>query len=115
MSFCCTPMGALVSSSQERYVWRKVCHPIDYPLLTTREAIRLPRMVYAVVAQCPYFRGDLLRFDAAKAKAISGVLGVFDIPTQPTRALNTSAFCRMAQSSPYAPIHSPLDKRGPTR
>jgi isoquinoline 1-oxidoreductase beta subunit len=45
--------------------------------------VRLPGMVYAVVAQCPYFRGDLLRFDATRAKAIPGVLEVFDIPTDP--------------------------------
>ncbi len=45
--------------------------------------VRLPNMVYAVVAQCPYFRGDLLSFDASKAKAISGVLEVFEIPTDP--------------------------------
>jgi isoquinoline 1-oxidoreductase beta subunit len=43
-------------------------------------------MVYAVVAHCPYFRGDLLRFDAAKAKAIPGALEVFDIPTDPHSA-----------------------------
>ena len=48
--------------------------------------VRLPGMVYAVVAQCPYFRGDLLRFDAAKAKAITGVLDVFEIPTDPGSA-----------------------------
>jgi isoquinoline 1-oxidoreductase beta subunit len=48
--------------------------------------VRLPGMVYAVVAQCPYLRGDLLRFDAAKAKAIPGVLDVFDIPTSPGSA-----------------------------
>jgi isoquinoline 1-oxidoreductase beta subunit len=43
--------------------------------------VRIPGMVYAVVAQCPYFRGDLLRFDAAKAKGVPGVLEVFEIPT----------------------------------
>jgi isoquinoline 1-oxidoreductase subunit beta len=48
--------------------------------------VRLPDMVYAVVAQCPYFRGDLLHFNAAKAKAIPGVLEVFDIPTDPNSA-----------------------------
>jgi isoquinoline 1-oxidoreductase beta subunit len=48
--------------------------------------VRLPGMVYAVVAQCPYFRGDLRRFDAARAKAIPGVLEVFDIPTDPHSA-----------------------------
>jgi isoquinoline 1-oxidoreductase subunit beta len=48
--------------------------------------VRVPGMVYAVVAQCPYFRGDLLRFDAAKAKAITGVLDVFEIPSDPGSA-----------------------------
>ncbi len=48
--------------------------------------VRLPGMVYAVVAQCPYFRGELLRFDAAKAKAVPGVLEVFEIPTDPRSA-----------------------------
>jgi isoquinoline 1-oxidoreductase subunit beta len=48
--------------------------------------VRLPGMVYAVVAQCPYFRGDLLRFDASRAKAITGVLDVFEIPTDPDSA-----------------------------
>jgi isoquinoline 1-oxidoreductase beta subunit len=48
--------------------------------------VRLPGMVYAVVAQCPYFRGDLLGFDANKAKAIPGVLEVFEIPTDPHSA-----------------------------
>jgi len=52
--------------------------------------VRLPGMVYAVVAQCPHFRGDLLRFDAAKAKAIPGVLEVFDIPTDPHSANKNS-------------------------
>src|SRR5260221_10344665 len=41
--------------------------------------VRVPGMVYAVVAQCPYFRGDVLRFDGSRAKAIPGVLDVFDI------------------------------------
>jgi isoquinoline 1-oxidoreductase subunit beta len=48
--------------------------------------VRLPGMVYAVVAQCPYFRGDLLRFDAVKAKATTGVLDVFEIPSDPGSA-----------------------------
>ena len=48
--------------------------------------VRLPGMVYAVVAQCPYFRGDLLRFDATRAKAITGVLDIFEIPTDPGSA-----------------------------
>jgi isoquinoline 1-oxidoreductase beta subunit len=48
--------------------------------------VRLPGMIYALVAQCPYFRGDLLRLDDAKARAIPGVLEVFEIPTDPSSA-----------------------------
>ena len=48
--------------------------------------VRLPGMVYAVVAQCPYLRGDLLRFDAGAAKAVPGVIDVFEIPTDPDSA-----------------------------
>ena len=48
--------------------------------------VRVPGMVYAVVAQCPYFRGDLVRFDAAAAKAMPGVIDVFEIPTDPNSA-----------------------------
>jgi isoquinoline 1-oxidoreductase beta subunit len=48
--------------------------------------VRLPGMVYAVVAQCPYFRGDVLRFDAAKARSVPGVIDVFVIPVDPRSA-----------------------------
>ncbi len=48
--------------------------------------VRLRGMVYAVVAQCPYLRGDLLRFDADAAKAVPGVVDVFEIPTDPKSA-----------------------------
>ena len=48
--------------------------------------VRVPGMVYAVVAQCPYFRGDLVRCDAAAAKAMPGVIDVFEIPTDPNSA-----------------------------
>lgn len=48
--------------------------------------VRLPGMVYAVVAQCPYFRGDVLRFDAAKARSVPGVIEVFVIPADPRSA-----------------------------
>lgn len=62
--------------------------------------VRLPGMVYAVVAQCPYFRGDLLHFDASRAKAIPGVLDVFDIPTDPDSAnKNTREVCVVATNT----------------
>ena len=66
--------------------------------------VRLPDMVYAVVAQCPYFRGDLVRFDAAKAKAIPGVLEVFDIPTDPDAANRNTREVAVVATNTWAAI-----------
>ncbi|HZD49043.1 MAG TPA: molybdopterin cofactor-binding domain-containing protein [Silvibacterium sp.] len=66
--------------------------------------VRLPGMVYAVVAQCPYFRGDILHFDAAKAKATPGVLEVFDIPTDPKSANKNTREVAVVASNTWAAI-----------
>jgi isoquinoline 1-oxidoreductase beta subunit len=66
--------------------------------------VRLPGMVYAVVAQCPYLRGDLLRFDAARAKAISGVLDVFDIPVDPDSANKNTREVAVVATNTWAAI-----------
>ncbi len=42
--------------------------------------VRVPDMLFAVVARCPTFGGKPARFDAAKAKSVSGVRDVFEIP-----------------------------------
>ncbi len=42
--------------------------------------VRLPGMVYAMVERCPTFGGRVASFDATKAKAIPGVIDVFEIP-----------------------------------
>jgi len=42
--------------------------------------VRVPGMLFAVVARCPTFGGKAAKFDAAKAKAASGVRDVFEIP-----------------------------------
>jgi isoquinoline 1-oxidoreductase subunit beta len=42
--------------------------------------IRVPDMLFAVVARCPTFGGKPAKFDATKAKAMSGVREVFEIP-----------------------------------
>lgn len=42
--------------------------------------VRVPDMLFAVVARCPAFGGKAARFDAVKAKAVSGVRDVFEIP-----------------------------------
>jgi isoquinoline 1-oxidoreductase beta subunit len=41
--------------------------------------VRLPGMLYAVVARCPVFGGKVSGFDAAKAKAVAGVKDVIQI------------------------------------
>jgi isoquinoline 1-oxidoreductase beta subunit len=66
--------------------------------------VRLPGMVYAVVAQCPYFRGDLLRFDAAKAKAIPGVLEVLEIPPDPHSANKNTREVAVVATNTWAAI-----------
>ncbi len=43
--------------------------------------VRVPGMLFAVVARCPTFGGKAAHFDAGKTKAIPGVLDVFEIPT----------------------------------
>jgi isoquinoline 1-oxidoreductase beta subunit len=45
--------------------------------------VRVPGMLYAVVARCPVFGGKVKRFDATKAKALSGVRHVIEIPAMP--------------------------------
>ena len=42
--------------------------------------VRVPDMVFAVVARCPTFGGKPAHFDATKAKAVAGVRDVFEIP-----------------------------------
>jgi isoquinoline 1-oxidoreductase beta subunit len=43
--------------------------------------VRLPGMLYAVVARCPVFGGKVKSFDGAKAKAVPGVKDVIAIST----------------------------------
>jgi isoquinoline 1-oxidoreductase beta subunit len=42
--------------------------------------VRVPDMLFAVVARCPTFGGKAAKFDAEKAKAVPGVREVFEIP-----------------------------------
>ena len=42
--------------------------------------VRLPDMLFAVIARCPYFGGKLQNFDATAAKTLSGVRDVFAVP-----------------------------------
>jgi len=42
--------------------------------------VRVPEMLFAVVARCPTFGGKVAHFDATSAKAVAGVRDVFEIP-----------------------------------
>ncbi|HKV78606.1 MAG TPA: xanthine dehydrogenase family protein molybdopterin-binding subunit [Candidatus Sulfotelmatobacter sp.] len=42
--------------------------------------VRVPEMLFAVVARCPTFGGKHAHFDGTKAKAVPGVRQVFEIP-----------------------------------
>ena len=58
---------------------------LDTPAKVTGRAtfgidVRLPGMLYAVVARPPMFGGGVARFDATKARAVPGVADVVQIP-----------------------------------
>jgi isoquinoline 1-oxidoreductase subunit beta len=42
--------------------------------------VRVPGMLFAVIARCPYFGGKLVRFDGSDVKAVPGVKAVFAVP-----------------------------------
>ena len=42
--------------------------------------VRVPDMLFAVVARCPVFGGKPAKFDASKTKALPGIRDVFEIP-----------------------------------
>lgn len=43
--------------------------------------VRVPGMVYAALARCPYLGGKALRWDAAKAKGVTGVRDIVPVTT----------------------------------
>ncbi|MEO8717481.1 MAG: molybdopterin cofactor-binding domain-containing protein [Burkholderiales bacterium] len=64
---------------------------LDVPAKTDGSAqfgidVRVPGMRYAAIVQCPVFGGTLKRVDAAKAKAMLGVLEVFELEATSTSA-----------------------------
>jgi len=52
--------------------------------------VRLPGMLYAVIARCPIFKGKLKRYDARRALKVKGVRHVFT--TQPIAGLQFTSF-----------------------
>jgi isoquinoline 1-oxidoreductase beta subunit len=61
--------------------------------------VRLPGMVYAVIARCPTFGGTPVSFDASKALATPGVLQVFEIPARGFRVFTAGGVVVVANST----------------
>jgi isoquinoline 1-oxidoreductase subunit beta len=61
--------------------------------------VRLPGMVFAVIARCPTFGGSPASFDASKALAIPGVLQVFEIPARGHRVFTAGGIVVVATST----------------
>jgi isoquinoline 1-oxidoreductase subunit beta len=61
--------------------------------------MRVPGMVYAVIARCPTFGGSPAKFDAARAQAVPGVLQVFQIPARGYRVYTAGGIAVVARTT----------------
>ena len=61
--------------------------------------VRVPGMVYAVVARCPTYGGSPAKYDTAKALAVPGVLQVFEIPARGHRVFTAGGVVVVAKST----------------
>lgn len=61
--------------------------------------VRLPGMVYAVIARCPTFGGTPASFDVSKAMATPGVLRVFEIPARGFRVFTAGGIVVVANTT----------------
>jgi isoquinoline 1-oxidoreductase subunit beta len=82
----------------------KDIHRVDTPSKVNGTAqfgidVRLPGMLYAVVARCPTFGGKASKFDAAKAKAVPGVRDVIQIEPIGEGAFTAGGVAVVADSS----------------
>jgi isoquinoline 1-oxidoreductase subunit beta len=76
----------------------------DVPPKVTGQAqfgldVRVPGMLYAVVARCPTFGGKPARFDATAAKAVRGVRQVVEIPAVEAGAHTAGGIAVVADST----------------
>jgi isoquinoline 1-oxidoreductase beta subunit len=82
----------------------KDIHRVDTPSKVNGTAqfgidVRLPGMLYAVIARCPTFGGKASKFDAAKAKAVPGVRDVIAIEPIGEGAFTAGGVAVVADSS----------------
>jgi isoquinoline 1-oxidoreductase subunit beta len=78
----------LKQPSQFRYIGKDGIPMLDGPDIAHGRAqygidVRVEGMLFAVVARSPVFGGKVVRFDAAEALKIPGVVRVFEIPGTP--------------------------------
>ena len=93
----------LKDPAQYTLIGREIPH-LDIPDKCTGAArfgldVRLPGMVYAVIARCPTFGGSMARFDATRALATPGVLQVFEIPPRGYRVFTAGGVVVVARST----------------
>ena len=67
--------------------------------------VRVPGMLFAVIARCPFFGGKVHSFEAAAAKAVAGVQAVFPVPPLP-RHFNTAGGVAVVADSTWAAIQA---------
>jgi isoquinoline 1-oxidoreductase beta subunit len=65
--------------------------------------VRVPGMLFAVIARCPFFGGRLQSFDPSAAKTVPGVQAVFPVPPLP-RHFNTAGGVAVVADSTWAAI-----------
>ena len=63
--------------------------------------VRVPGMLYAVIARCPYFGGRLISFDDAATRAVPGIRAVFPLAPLPRR-FNTAGGVAVVAESTWA-------------
>ena len=61
--------------------------------------VRVPGMLFAVIARCPRFGGKLARVDDAAARAVPGVRAVFPVPPLPRRYNTAGGVAVVADST----------------
>jgi len=95
--------------SQFRCIGRSVLR-VDLGMKVTGKAcfgidVRVPSMLYAVIARCPFFGGRLANFTTAAAKSIAGVRAIFPIEPLP-RHLNTAGGVAVVAESTWVAIQA---------
>jgi isoquinoline 1-oxidoreductase subunit beta len=93
--------------------WKLIGHStprVDIPAKSNGAAqfgidVRVPDMLFAVVARCPTFGGKPAGFDASKAKAMPGVRNVFEIPRMGPDMFTSGGIVVVADST-WAAIHA---------